>query len=85
MTQIQRKFPAMLKTPQPQHCKEKTEWAGFSPWKQSVENPHRVKENLLWERKIAFLNVACTIPYLWALQFLRTKSCPECDWGIIRC
>ena len=59
--------------------------AGFSPWEQSVENPHRMKENLLWERKIAFLNVAYKIPYLRVLQFLRTKSCLERDWGIIKC
>ena len=30
-TQIQRKFPEMLKTPQPQHCKEKTEWGRIFP------------------------------------------------------
>ena len=47
--------------------------AGFPPWEQSVENPHRMKENLLWERKIAFLHVACKIPHLRVLQFLRTK------------
>lgn len=44
-----------------------------------------MKENLLWERKIAFLNVACTIMYLGVLKLLRTKSCPAYDWGIIKC
>ena len=65
--------------------RKRRSWAGFPPWEQSVENPHRMKENLLWERKIAFLNVACKIPHLRVLQFLRTKSCPEGDWGIIKC